>query len=119
MHLSIPARSIQRAIAFGVSQSGRFLRTYLYYGFNEDERQRRVFDGVMAHVAGAGRGSFNLRFAQPSRDGHPFLNKFYPTDIFPFTDIVQTDNRTGEKDGLLVRVKGESIAEDLLHELIV
>ena len=107
--LSIPARSIQRAIAFGVSQSGRFLRTYLYYGFNEDERQRRVFDGVMAHVAGAGRGSFNLRFAQPSRDGHPFLNKFYPTDIFPFTDIVQTDNRTGEKDGLLVRVKGESI----------
>jgi hypothetical protein len=105
--LSIPARSIQRAIAFGVSQSGRFLRTYLYYGFNEDEQHRKVFDGVMAHVAGGGRGSFNLRFAQPSRDGHPFLNKFYPTDIFPFTDIVQTDARTGEKDGLLQRVKPE------------
>ncbi|MEO5742714.1 MAG: alpha/beta hydrolase domain-containing protein, partial [Vicinamibacterales bacterium] len=73
--LSIPAGSIQRAIAFGVSQSGRFLRTYLYYGFNEDEQRRKVFDGVMAHVAGGGRGSFNLRFAQPSRDGHPFLNK--------------------------------------------
>ena len=111
--------SIQRAIAFGVSQSGRFLRTYLYYGFNEDERQRKVFDGVMAHVAGAGRGSFNLRFAQPSRDGHPFLNKFYPTDIFPFTDIVQTDPQTGEKDGLLLRVKPEFIAQNLLHELIV
>src|SRR4030095_6998026 len=105
--LSIPAGSIKRAIAFGVSQSGRFLRTYLYYGFNEDERRRKVFDGVMAHVAGAGRGSFNLRFAQPSRDGHPFLNKFYPTDIFPFTDIVQTDSRTGDKDGLLSRVKPE------------
>jgi hypothetical protein len=105
--LSIPARSIQRAIAFGVSQSGRFLRTYLYYGFNEDEHHRKVFDGVMAHVAGAGRGSFNLRFAQPSRDGHPFLNKFYPTDIFPFTDMVQTDPRTGEKDGLLRRVNEE------------
>ncbi len=105
--LSIPAGSIQRAIAFGISQSGRFLRTYLYYGFNEDERHRKVFDGVMAHVAGAGRGSFNLRFAQPSRDGHPFLNKFYPTDIFPFTDIAQTDPQTGEKDGLLQRVKPE------------
>jgi alpha/beta hydrolase family protein len=105
--LSVPARSIQRAIAFGVSQSGRFLRTYLYYGFNEDEQHRKVFDGVMAHVAGAGRGSFNLRFAQPSRDGHPFLNKFYPTDIFPFTDIIQTDARTGDKDGLLQRVKPE------------
>jgi hypothetical protein len=105
--LSIPAGSIQRAMAFGISQSGRFLRTYLYYGFNEDERHRKVFDGVIAHVAGAGRGSFNLRFAQPSRDGHPFLNKFYPTDIFPFTDRVQTDPQTGEKDGLLLRVKPE------------
>jgi hypothetical protein len=105
--LSLPAGSIHRAIAFGVSQSGRFLRTYLYYGFNEDEHRRKVFDGVMAHVAGGGRGSFNLRFAQPSRDGHPFLNKFYPTDIFPFTDIVQTDPQTGEKDGLLLRVKPE------------
>src|SRR5687767_9442827 len=107
--LSIPAGSIQRAIAFGVSQSGRFLRTYLYYGSNGDERRRTVFDGVMAHVAGAGRGSFNLRFAQPSRDGHPFLNKFYPTDIFPFTDSIQTDTQTGEKDGLLLRVKPESM----------
>jgi hypothetical protein len=50
--LSIPAGSIQRAIAFGSSQSGRFLRTYLYYGFNEDERNRKVLDGVMARVAG-------------------------------------------------------------------
>ena len=107
--LSIPAGSIQRAIAFGVSQSGRFLRTYLYYGFNEDERRRKVFDGVMAHVAGAGRGSFNLRFAQASRDGHPFLNLFYPTDIFPFTDLAQTDPQTGEKDGLLLRVKPEFV----------
>jgi hypothetical protein len=105
--LSIPAGAIQRSIAWGVSQSGRFLRTYVYYGFNEDERRRKVFDGVMAHVAGAGRGSFNLRFAQPSRDGHPFLNKFYPTDIFPFTDLAQTDPQTGEKDGLLLRVKPE------------
>jgi Alpha/beta hydrolase domain len=104
---AIPSGAIQRAVAFGISQSGRFLRTYMYYGFNEDERHRKTFDGVMAHVAGAGRGSFNLRFAQPSRDGHPFLNKFYPTDIFPFTDAVETDPETGAKDGLLQRVKPE------------
>ena len=42
------AGSIRRAIAFGISQSGRFLRTYLYYGFNEDEAHRMVFDGAMA-----------------------------------------------------------------------
>jgi hypothetical protein len=78
---------LKRAIAWGVSQSGRFLRAYLYDGFNRDEKNRLVFDGVMAHVAGAGRGSFNVRFAQPSRDGHPFLNTLYPTDLFPFTDL--------------------------------
>ena len=99
--LSIPAGTISRALAWGVSQSGRFLRTYLYYGFNRDEGNRKVFDGVMAHVAGAGRGSFNHRFAQPSRDGHPYLNFFYPTDIFPFTDVEQKDPETGATDGLL------------------
>ncbi len=99
--LSIPASTINRALAFGVSQSGRFLRTYLYYGFNRDEGNRKVFDGVIAHVAGGGRGSFNHRFAQPSRDGHPYLNFFYPTDIFPFTDVAQTDPETGTTDGLL------------------
>ena len=99
--LSIPAGAIRRATAFGISQSGRFLRTYLYYGFNRTEDNRKVFDGVIAQVAGAGRGSFNHRFAQPSRDGHPYLNFFYPTDIFPFTDSAQKDPETGVTDGLL------------------
>jgi len=92
---------IKRAYGFGISQSGRFLRTFVYYGFNQDEQGRRVFDGLMAHVAGAGRGSFNHRFAQASRDGHAFLNTFYPTDIFPFTDLPETDTETGVTDGLL------------------
>jgi len=99
--VSIPAGAISRATAFGVSQSGRFLRKYLYDGFNRSEDNRKVFDGVIAHVAGAGRGSFNHRFAQPSRDGHPYLNFFYPTDVFPFTDVAQTDPETGLRDGLL------------------
>ncbi len=96
-----PEMPVKRAIAFGVSQSGRFLRAYLYDGFNQDEKNHKVFDGVMAHVAGAGRGSFNLRFAQPSRDGHPFFNTLYPTDVFPFTDLEETDPVTGAKGGLL------------------
>jgi hypothetical protein len=98
--IGLPQGAIKRSIAFGISQSGRFLRTFMYYGFNEDEADRKVFDGVMPHVAGAGRGSFNHRFAQPSRDGHPYLNFFYPTDIFPFTDAAQRDPQTGVEDGL-------------------
>jgi hypothetical protein len=82
------------AYGFGVSQSGRYLRKFLYDGFNADEKSRKVFDGILAHVAGGGLGSFNERFAQPSRDGHPFLNTLYPTDIAPFTD-----------DGILERAR--------------
>jgi hypothetical protein len=93
-------RAIKRAYGFGVSQSGRFLRTFLYYGFNQDEKNRKVFDGMLVHVAGAGRGSFNNRFAQPSRDGHPFFNTLYPTDIFPFSDVEQRDPETGLADGI-------------------
>lgn len=106
-NISIPGRPAERAIGFGISQSGRFLRTFLYYGFNEDENHRKVFDGMLSHVAGGGRGSFNHRFAQPSRDAHPFMNFFYPTDIFPFTDIEQLDPETGISDGLLKRQKPE------------
>ena len=99
--LGVPANALDRAIGFGISQSGRFLRTFLYYGFNEDERGRIAFDGVISHVAGGGRGSFNHRFAQPSRDAHPFMNFLYPTDIFPFTDRAQRDPETGRRDGIL------------------
>lgn len=95
---------LKRAIAFGISQSGRFLRTFLYYGFNADEKGRKAFDGVWADVAGAGRGSFNHRFAQASRDGYAFFNLFYPTDLFPFMDEPSKDPLTGETDGLLTHL---------------
>jgi hypothetical protein len=91
-------KTIQRAIGFGISQSGRFLRDFLYEGFNADEKGRRVFDGVWAHVAGAGLGSFNFRFAQPSRDGNPYRNTIYPTDIPPFTE-----------DGLLEKARKQNV----------
>ena len=94
-------RYLKRAIGFGTSQSGRFLRTFLYFGFNIDESGRRVFDGVWPHVASAGRGSFNHRFAQPSRDGHRMLNTFYPSDLFPFADLQMMDPETKDADGLL------------------
>jgi hypothetical protein len=92
---------VKRAYAAGISQSGRFLRHYLYQDFNADEQGRQVMDGVLAHVAGAGRGSFNHRFAQPSRDSQPMSSIFYPTDLFPFTDLPQKDPVTGETAGLL------------------
>src|SRR5262252_7362611 len=113
--IGVPTGAITRATAFGVSQSGRFLRKYLYDGFNRDESNRKVFDGVIAHVAGAGRGSFNHRFAQPSRDGHPYLNFFYPTDIFPFTDVAQRDPATGATDGLLTHAAAPELLPKIFY----
>src|SRR5262245_41026631 len=108
-------RRFSRALGFGVSQSGRFLRTFLYYGFNQDEEKRQCFDGMLIHVAGAGRGSFNHRFAQASRDGHPFMNCFYPTDIFPFTDLEQTDPETQQTGGILSRAAKENVVPKIFY----
>jgi len=90
-----------RVCGEGISQNGRFLRDFLYQGFNADEEGRIALDGVLAHVAGAGRGSFNYRFAQPSRDAQPTSSIFFPTDIFPFTDQSEIDPISQDKGGLL------------------
>src|SRR5215204_6892914 len=45
------APAISRALAHGTSQSGRYLRDFVYSGFNEDEGNRIVFDGINPHVA--------------------------------------------------------------------
>ena len=93
--------AVEHGIAFGVSQTGRFLRQFLYQGFNGDESGRRVFDGMLIHTAGAGRGSFNHRFGQPSRDAHRYSAFFYPTDLYPFSSLAERDPGTGREEGLL------------------
>jgi len=94
---------VRWGVGLGISQTGRFLRHFVYQGFNTDEARRPVFDGLFVHTAGAGRGSFNHRFAQPSRDAHRFSAFFYPTDIFPFSGRSQRDPETGTIDGLFAR----------------
>lgn len=95
--------AVDRTFAFGSSQSGRFLRHLVYEGFNEDEAGRQVFDGLVVNVAGGGLGSFNHRFAQPSRHASAHFDVGYPTEQFPFTDLPQTDPVTGQTAGLLDR----------------
>ncbi|MBL8628823.1 MAG: hypothetical protein JNM81_04295 [Rhodospirillaceae bacterium] len=79
------------AIAFGHSQSGRLLNAFVYGGFAADGRNRPVFDGIYAAMPGAGRGSFNYRFAQSSRHFSPDVELDYPTDSFPFSTGTSTD----------------------------
>ena len=90
------AGALNRAHAFGQSQSGRFLRTYLYTGINTDEAGRQALDGLIPHVAGGMKGEFNLRFGQPSKDICYVL-----PGLFPCSDSLQIDPLTGKGGSLL------------------
>jgi Alpha/beta hydrolase domain len=86
---------VRFAYGYGSSQSGRFLRGFLYEGFNTDEHNRQVFDGVMAHIAGASRLSLNERWAKPTGLG------LYQATAFPFADASLRDPVSGSQEGLL------------------
>jgi hypothetical protein len=95
--------SVSRAIGFGVSQSGRFLRDFLHLGFNEDLQGRVVFDGLMPHVAGTRRMATNVRFGQPGRNPRHPQDPTWQADQFPFTYATLNDPLSGKTDGLLRR----------------
>ncbi|RJQ61160.1 MAG: hypothetical protein C4530_06615 [Desulfobacteraceae bacterium] len=90
----------ERIYGYGVSQTGRLLRHFLYLGLNRDEEGRIVYDGLIPHVAGGRRGEFNHRFAQPSQQSAPGFGQ-----LFPFADNEEKDPSTGSRDGLLRRLR--------------
>jgi hypothetical protein len=70
---------------------------------------------VMAHVAGAGRRSFNHRFAQPSRSAGSPDAFFFPADMFPFTDLPERDPLTGETGGLLDAASASGVVPKIFY----
>ncbi|MBO0739756.1 MAG: hypothetical protein J2P48_24990, partial [Alphaproteobacteria bacterium] len=93
--------AVAHALAFGVSQAGRFLRHFLELGMNDDGRGQRVFDGVLAHVAGAGKVFANHSFAMPGRTATQHEDRLYPENWFPFGNAVTTDPFSGETGAIL------------------
>ncbi len=70
---------------------------------------RRVFDAVWVHIAGAARGSFNERFATPSH------GDMFESTRFPFADAEQTDvGRLARRPA--VSLSPRSAPEGVLHE---
>jgi hypothetical protein len=104
-----------RTLAYGASQSGRYLRDFLYRGFNEDENNRIVFDGMIPHVA-TGRIFLNFRFAQPNRMlniGHGF--QYYPDVSFPFAYQNERDPFSANSDGILARCSERGNCPKIIH----
>src|SRR5262249_41056906 len=92
------AGTLTPAHVLGVSQTGRFLRNFLYLGLNRDEAGRRVVAAFRGHVASARRGQFNVRFGEPSLNA-----KLSIGSLFPFTGTEQVDPLTGARGALLAR----------------
>jgi hypothetical protein len=107
--------AITRALGFGTSQSGRCLRQFLYDGFNADEKGRQAFDGLMPHVAGGGLGSFNHRFASPTRTNGQHEEHTFPADYFPFTYGDERDPFTHQEDGILHRSQKLGVVPKVMH----
>jgi len=97
------AGQIDFAIGFGLSQSGRYLHDFLYWGFDTDEADRLVFEGLMPHISGGKKTFTNYRFSQPGRSPYQHSDTVYPGAEFPFTYPVTKDTLTGRTDGLLAR----------------
>lgn len=95
----------EKALIFGISQSGRVIQHMLFQGLHVDEAGRMVFEAAMPHVAGAGKGSFNHRFAQTTRHPSPLEDHQYPADFFPSTTVPDTDPVTGETGDVLAVAK--------------
>ena len=92
------------AYGWGRSQSGRFLRDFVYHGFNEDESHRKVFDAIAPHVAGGGRIFLNYEFARPVTSSQQHTNQLEP-ELFPHAYNILKDAQTGRRDGILKRPK--------------
>jgi len=83
---------VEKAYGIGYSQTGRFLRDFIYQGFNVSEEGKKIFDGVFIHVPGAGRIDLNYEDALPTR---------FPTYRNP--DVPHVDIPPFSYDKLLIR----------------
>ena len=95
---------IDKAYAWGRSQTGRCIRDFIHKGFNVGAARRRVFDGVLPHVSGGGLMWMNHRFANVvSPAGQQYEDHVNCADRFPFAYARSTDHLTGNSDAILKR----------------
>lgn len=102
-------------VAYGASQSGRYLRDFVWQGFNRDLEGRRVFDGAMVMIAGGRRTYTNMRFAEPGRFSRQHEDHGVPGFDFPFTYAAMRDPVTGKTDGILARCSADGSCPKIFH----
>lgn len=93
-------QGLKHAIAFGISQSARFLRHFIELGMNRDLGGRRVFDGVFAHTGGAAKIFANHSFGEPNRTASQHHDRLYPDAWYPFSTATTADPFTRRNESL-------------------
>ena len=97
------AGRVKTTLASGISQSGRYLRDFLWQGFNTDASMRQVFDGMLPLVGGSRKTYTNYRWSKPGDYSRQHETHYTPGDQFPFSYTATTDPLTSKTDGLLVK----------------
>jgi hypothetical protein len=115
--LNARPQTANELIAFGYSQSARFLRDYLYRGFNVDGHGQRVFDGMMISGAGAGRGSFDHRYAMPGEAGNSVLSILRPVDLYPFAETAAPDIEGTGNTSALDATRAQGTMPKVMHTM--
>jgi hypothetical protein len=107
--------SIRYALAHGSSQSGRFLKGFTYWGFNEDEDGRKVFDGILPKISGAHAIPSNDRFGDTNATGRSYQRHLTHKLEFPFTYDVRHDPLSGLTDGIFARCQRTRTCPKVIH----
>jgi len=107
-------RGIRHAIIMGSSQGGRYVRTLIHLGFNEDEDGRIVFEGAFAHK-GPARIPLNIRFGAPGRGISQHDDHLFPASESPFTYSPIQDPIAERTDGILERCHHTSTCPKVVH----
>ncbi|HVY05379.1 MAG TPA: alpha/beta hydrolase domain-containing protein, partial [Burkholderiales bacterium] len=98
-----PVFGIKTVLCQGISSSGMYLRDFLYQGFNVDEQERQVCQGMHIHVAGVQKLYLNYRFAQPNPFTQQHRERYVPDTNFPRQYGVRINPFTNSPDGILKR----------------
>jgi hypothetical protein len=102
-------------VVLGISQSGRFLRDFVWQGFNAAPSGGRVFDAAMPTIAGSRKSFTNARWAQPGRVPLQHEDHWFYGDQFPFGYGTITDPITGRTDGIFARCLTDDTCPKLMH----
>jgi hypothetical protein len=102
-------------VVLGISQSGRFLRDFIWQGFNAAPTGGRVFDAAMPTIAGSRKSYTNVRWAQPGRYSRQHEDHWFYGDQFPFGYGTITDPLTGRTDGIFARCQTDDTCPKLMH----